>query len=362
MSYKEESLNKNQLITITFEGRKKILYQMENCICKIYKEDDTTGAGFFCKIPYENKLLPVLVTNYNILNEKDIENDIKISINDKIKIIEKDNSRKRIAIKKLDVTFIEIKPNKDHIENKNYFELDLKYLEKEKELLESEYNKKSVYILHYLKGELSVSYSLINDIIDEKIDYYCNNKEDLLGCPILSLKNNKIIGIHNGYYTNSHIKKNYGTFIKYAINEFNNNIKEYKNEINLKYIGKGYRAKLFGIKFAWNNRNNFELEINGIKKELINDYELKRGENNIKIIIKNKLTNLEDMFRECESLKNINELKYLDTKDINNFSYMFYGCESLSDIKALQNWKVSNGTNFKGIFIGCKSLKDITPL
>ena len=134
-------------------------------------------------------------------------------------------------------------------------------------------------------------------LIDEKINYYCNNKEDLLGCPILSLKNNKIIGIHNGYYTNSHIKKNYGTLIKYAINEFNNNI------INLKYIGDEYREQIFGEEFVKNNRNNIELEINEIKKELIDYYKLKKGENNIKIIIKNKITNLENMFCWCKSLK-----------------------------------------------------------
>ena len=40
---------------------------MKNCICKILTNDGKKGTGFFCKIPYLNKLLPVLVTNNHIL-------------------------------------------------------------------------------------------------------------------------------------------------------------------------------------------------------------------------------------------------------------------------------------------------------
>ena len=112
MSYIEEGLNENQPIPVSIEGTKKIVEQMENCICKIYKKNGATGTGFFCKIPYKNERIPVLVTNYHILNEKEIENNIKISINKKIKKIEKDNSRRKYATKELDVTFIEIKPKK----------------------------------------------------------------------------------------------------------------------------------------------------------------------------------------------------------------------------------------------------------
>ena len=73
-----------------------------------------------------------------------------------------------------------------------------------------------------------------------------------------------------------------------------------------------------------NNKNNIELMINGKKNELVQKYKLKKGENNIQIIIKNKKIDLEYMFYECSTLKNIDELKYLDTKDINNFSYIFH--------------------------------------
>ena len=62
---------------------------------------------------------------------------------------------------------------------------------------------------------------------------------------------------------------------------------------------------------------------------------MKKGENNVKIILKNKIIILEDMFYECKSLKNIEELKYLDTKEIKDFSCIFWGCSSSSNIKGL---------------------------
>ena len=63
---------------------------MENCICKIYPENGKKGSGFFCKIPFNNDLLPILITNKHILNENDIENNkiIKLSINNEVKEIE----------------------------------------------------------------------------------------------------------------------------------------------------------------------------------------------------------------------------------------------------------------------------------
>ena len=61
------------------------------------------------------------------------------------------------------------------------------------------------------------------------------------------------------------------------------------------------------------NKDNIELNINGNKSNLINKYKLKKGDNNIKIIIKNKITDLEYMFYNCNKLKDINELKYLNT-------------------------------------------------
>ena len=138
----------------------------------------------------------------------------------------------------------------------------------------------------------------------------------------------------------------------------------FRNKINIiyftEYDGTQY---IFGENFVENNKNKIELEINGVPNELVKKYKLKKGENIIKIIIKNKkITNLEDMFYKCSTLKNIEELEYLDTIEVTNFSGMFHGCSSLSDLNGLEKWNVWNGTNFSNMFSECSSLTDLKPL
>jgi len=355
---KQEVLIQDQPSPVSVQGTKKILFQLKKCICQICLKNGGKGTGFFTKIKFQNKLLPVLITNNHVLKEKDIENNEIIKLT-RYNSIEKKNEDISIKIddsrirysnsnKDIDITIIEIKPEEDGINN--YLEID------EEELTENQYRKSSIYILHY-PNEKYVSYGLINEIREYKtIVHYCNTEKGSSGSPILSLKTNKVIGVHYG----GKAKYNCGIYIKYAIKEIN---KKYKNEINIEYITEEENIEnIFGEEFVENNKNNIELEINGEKSKLVKEYKLIKGVNNIKMIIKNKLTNLEDMFFGCESLKDINELKYLDTKDINNFSRMFCGCLLLSDIKPLQNWNVSNGKDFYGMFEGCSSLSDIKPL
>ena len=77
LNIKKEISILDQPIPVSIEGMKKIFFQLENCICQIYKKNDGTGTGFFCKISFQNKLLQVLITNNHILEEKDIQNNEK---------------------------------------------------------------------------------------------------------------------------------------------------------------------------------------------------------------------------------------------------------------------------------------------
>ena len=216
-------------IPIPVKGVETILYQMKNCVCKIYQENGGTGTGFFCNIPYFNK--PFLMTNNHVLKKEDIENNkiIKLEINEEIKVIKLDSERKKYTNEELDITFIEIKSDKDDI--KNYMEID-KDINKNEEKLELEYRNKSIYIIHYPKGELNVSYGLIDNLIKcKKIYHCCNTEYGSSGSPILSMKTYEVIGIHYG----GNSKRNIGTFIKYAIQQLKNEKIKYKNEINIKY-------------------------------------------------------------------------------------------------------------------------------
>ena len=313
---------------------------MNNCICKLCLKNDEIGIGFLCKFPFNNNDLPVLITNNHIMNNLENNKYIKLNFNNEVKEIKIDNSRKiyNRYDKNIDIAIIEIKPNKDKIYN--YFDLDENDIFKNERNLELEYKKRAIYIISYQNEEVSVSYGLINEIKNNNnINYYCKLKEDSFGSPILSLKTFKIIGIHYGNSQN--IKLNYGILIKYVIDEFN------KNKINIIYkTDEEGEENIFGDEFVKNNKNNIELIINGNKNDLIERYKLREGENNIKIIIKNKITNLQKMFYDCKSLKNIKGLEYLDTKDVKNFGYMFLGCSSLSDTRGLENWNVSKGNDF----------------
>ena len=106
---------------------------------------------------------------------------------------------------------------------------------------------------------------------------------------------------------------------------------KYKNEINLKYVTeKEGKQRIFGYRFVENNINNISLIINGNKSPLVEEYDLKEGENNITICINKTLTNLSDMFAFCESLYNIDELKYLNTENVSDFSCIFEYCKNIS--------------------------------
>ena len=137
-------------------------------------------------------------------------------------------------------------------------------------------------------------------------------------------------------------------------NEINNNNKSSikKNEINIIYKteNKG-EQKIFGNVFVMNNKNNIELLINGKKNELIDIYILEKGINKITLIIKNNLTNLEQMFYDCKELYYIDELKYLDTSSCSNFNGMFF-YTNISNLKFLENRDVSNAINFSKMFMG----------
>ena len=115
---------KDSIEPVGIEGIKTILDQLMNCICKI-KIKERLGTGFFCKIPFEKETIKVLMTNYHILNEKDLkENQIlNLTLNNDKEALTIDLKIKREFYfnKEYDITLIELN-EKDKI--KEYLELD----------------------------------------------------------------------------------------------------------------------------------------------------------------------------------------------------------------------------------------------
>ena len=46
---KKEISIQDQPIPVSIQGIKKILFQLENCICQIYQKNGGKGTGFFVK-------------------------------------------------------------------------------------------------------------------------------------------------------------------------------------------------------------------------------------------------------------------------------------------------------------------------
>ena len=228
MEYTEGKKLNDYPNSVSLKGTEIILDQMKNMICKIYIKEEFNGTGFFCKIPYNDDLLPVLMTNNHIINESILETEQKISIsmNNKFKKIEIAD-RIKYTNKDFDITIIEIK-EKDQINN--FLELDDNIIEKDN----LSYLKESIYLLHYsVNKNIEVSYGIIKEEENEHdFNHLCSAGINSSGGPILKLSNNKLIGIHKG--GNSNKDYNLGLFLKYALNGFVENNKKLF-EFNEKY-------------------------------------------------------------------------------------------------------------------------------
>ena len=282
MADKKEKLLIGYPKLITYECTKKIIEQMESSICKI-KIGQERATGFFCKIPFpdEKNMLSVFITNNHVIDEDLLnKNDTSFSIFIKEEKEKKEinlNNRMKYTNKDYDTTIIEIN-EKDNI--KNYLELDeniINSLTNNKANNNNDYEDKTLYIIQYPEGELSVSYGILNNIcLDKKHDFNhsCSTNNGSSGSPILNIINNKIIGIHK---ESGNKNFNKGTFLNYPIKEFiqlhyyNNKInkKEFINnefdEDNKLKLNDNNKGKPIINQMSMNNMNNY----NQITKEFI---------------------------------------------------------------------------------------------
>ena len=94
---------------------KIILRQAEETICLIKCNDVRYGTGFFCLIPFPDKvnLLPVLITNNHVLDRNNILKDKKIKFSIDNGKIEKEiiinETRKTYTNREYDITIVEMK-------------------------------------------------------------------------------------------------------------------------------------------------------------------------------------------------------------------------------------------------------------
>ena len=329
--YEKKIVNYPEYINI--KGTETILEQMKKCICKIY-EGKSCGTGFFCIIPYQNKKLKVLITNYHVINENYIKehSKIKLGINDDefyIDIFLK-NNRKIYLSDNDDLTIIEIK-DKDHLNKIKFLELDESLLIEGSELIYTS-NQKSIYIIQYPNSKkASVSYAILTHINDNQIQHKCSTEYGSSGSPILNLKTNKVIGVHNKGYDNYNY--NMGIFLKRPIkklnngmktigeiknNHFNNNEKKYNNYYNNYSNNHNFiNNNLFSNKNKFISNYNF---INNVKN--INDNHYKINEDNNNIIELLQKMNIQELEQNINGkiFENKLEIKYFQIPSYNGNS------------------------------------------
>ena len=382
---------KNNSFQFSFDKLQKILFQMKNNICKIYRDNKIKELGFLCNIPSpdNSNLIPILIIYNYKLKENDI---IKININNKDIEIKIDKSRKKLiyTYDKLNISIIEIKPINDKIIN-NFLKIN-KDSDKKENILKEINENKTVYIFYYQNENIKFIYGLLTENKDNEINII--NNEDLSFSPIFSMDTFEIIGFYYGNPVNENRK---GIFIENIINEFYKKNYNTKNEIRiiLKIEKEDINKDIYYLDNSNNDKNsnehlkelnesNVDIFINNKKykykkffktendgnyaitlifKNIINDcsYMFFGCENLIYIDLSSfntiNIINTSNMFSGCKKLINI-DLSSFNTKNVKNMSQMFYDCNKLIRID-LSFFNTKNVENMNGIFSGCKNLIDI---
>ena len=189
----------------------------ENCICKIIGK--SAGTGFFCRIEHEGGLIPVLITNYHVIDDDYMEKNNKLNyyINKDLNVIDinKDSKLYSSSDYKYDIMIIRLKEG----QAKAYLEIDNNIF---KDNAENNYHNENIYILHYANGkEAKISFGNgLEKVNDYYIKHELHTEHGSSGGPILSQNTDWVIGIHKG--ANQQKGYNIGTFLKFPLNELKN--------------------------------------------------------------------------------------------------------------------------------------------
>ena len=193
-----------------------------------------------------------MITNNHIINEDNIKQNqfISIELNNETKKINLKDNRIIYTNREYDITIIEIIPEKDLI---YYFlELDERIFDKDIQF----FKNMNIYTL---QCNNKVSFGILKKTKEYNILHSCNTDMISGGSPIMNLSNSKVVGIHKG--TISGMNVNLGTILKYPINEFINNYKEYIDS-------KSLNSFIYPIENKTENNNNLTKIINELKNEL----------------------------------------------------------------------------------------------
>ena len=122
--------------------------------------------------------------------------------------------------------------------------------------------------------------------------------------------------------------------------------------------------KILNEKFVNNNKDKCKIIFEDDEYELKEMFKNKKKEIlEIKLKVNSDITNLENMFKGCESLISLPDISKLNTKNVKNMNSMFYGCISLTFLSDISKWNISNVNNLSNLFYRCSkflTLPDIS--
>ena len=121
---------------------------------------------------------------------------------------------------------------------------------------------------------------------------------------------------------------------------------------------------IFNEIFVENNKNNCYLIIDNQQKELcsllqLNKKQKERNTLEIKLIETKTITNMNNMFNGCNSLKSLPDFSEWNTNKITDMSYMFNDCNLLELLPDISKWDIKNVINMSYMFSNCSSLISI---
>ena len=305
---------------ITLEKNFIISEQLIKCICKINKK----GSGFFCLIPYGNKSLPVLISAAHIIGVKEDLKEISLEINECVKIIELNEERKTFTDLYLNITIVEIIPEKDHIYDFLMLDDNL-FKDYSIEMSKNE----SIYILHFDFNSKIISYGNIKQMNENNIYHACNTQNLSGGAPIISVTSGKIIGLHIG--TKQNFNLNLGTFLKIPITQFINSNKDYTYQKGLASNNYSINKNICSINNNNYNNNSISSNINQNDLEKIKVLEEKLKEVN---------DTLHDRINKANSIININQKTIEELKEkLSRFPFEILKGEKLMSIIVISSDK-----------------------
>ena len=243
--------------------------------------------------------------------------------------------------------------------------IDMKTLRKKMDNLNSVINQVKINLeeiitkLKKLQENLDIYYKINNNIINN----YKKNK---------NRNYNMLVNLNNiDKNIDSEISKlqyefNYGFNLNkliYLYNEINDENLEI--EINYKPNNHNNKLRLFGDVFINNNiykckiiYKNKEYDLKQFIDDIDKDYNL-NDIITIKLKGYNNITDMSDIFNECQLLFSLPDISKWNTSKIYNMSSIFRNCNSFSSLPDISKWDISNVINMGSMFAICGSLSSL---